>query len=194
MANLDKKQLKAIQDGQTWEEVSKEQKANFDKVADAVNGKAENSVLSGYVTTTKAESTYAKKTDLASKADASALASLATKAELANKVDKDGAKVLSEKNFTAAYETKLKGIAENANNYTHPTTAGNKHIPAGGEANQVLVWSSAGTAAWGAVPAAASTMSYTPVKAPAKAMGSMVTAEEYNSLIDKLIAAGIFTA
>lgn len=31
MANLDKKQLKAIQDGQTWEEVSKEQKANFGK-------------------------------------------------------------------------------------------------------------------------------------------------------------------
>lgn len=176
MANLDKNQLKAIQDGQTWEEVSKEQKANFDKVADAVNGKAESSVLSGYVTTTNAESTYAKKT------------------ELANKVDKDGSKVLSEKNFTAAYETKLKGIAENANNYVHPAGNGNNHIPAGGEANQVLVWSSAGTAAWGAVPAAASTMSYTPVKAPAKAMGSMVTAEEYNSLIDKLIAAGVFTA
>ena len=182
MANLDKNQLKAIQDGQTWEEVSKEQKANFDKVADAVNGKAESSVLSDYVTTTNAESTYAKKTDLA------------TKAELANKVDKDGSKVLSEKNFTAAYETKLKGIAEKANNYVHPTGDGNKHIPAGGEANQVLVWSSAGTAAWGAVPAAASTMSYTPVKAPAKAMGSMVTAEEYNSLIDKLIVAGVFTA
>lgn len=185
MANLDKKQLKAIQDGQTWEEVSKEQKANFDKVADAVNGKAESSVLSGYVTTTNAESTYAKKTELTS---------LATKAELANKVDKDGSKVLSEKNFTAAYETKLKGIAEKANNYVHPTGNGNNHIPAGGEANQVLVWSSAGAAAWGAVPAAASTMSYTPVKAPAKAMGSMVTAEEYNSLIDKLIAAGVFTA
>lgn len=74
---------------------------------------------------------------------------LATTAQLANKVDKDGSKVLSEKDFTAAYETKLKGIAENANNYTHPTGAGNNHIPAGGSSGQILKWSAAGTAVWG---------------------------------------------
>ncbi|MBQ2902417.1 MAG: hypothetical protein IJE49_11310 [Agathobacter sp.] len=34
--------------------------------------------------------------------------------------------------------------------YTHPTTAGNKHIPAGGSSGQILRWSAAGTAAWGA--------------------------------------------
>ncbi len=34
--------------------------------------------------------------------------------------------------------------------YTHPTTAGNKHIPAGGSSGQILRWSSDGTAAWGA--------------------------------------------
>lgn len=34
--------------------------------------------------------------------------------------------------------------------YTHPATAGNKHIPAGGSAGQILRWSSAGTAVWGA--------------------------------------------
>lgn len=33
--------------------------------------------------------------------------------------------------------------------YTHPTTAGNKHIPAGGSSGQILKWSAAGTAAWG---------------------------------------------
>lgn len=33
--------------------------------------------------------------------------------------------------------------------YTHPTTAGNKHIPSGGAANQVLEYDSAGTAKWG---------------------------------------------
>lgn len=33
--------------------------------------------------------------------------------------------------------------------YTHPTTAGNKHIPSGGSANQVLKYSSDGTAVWG---------------------------------------------
>ena len=34
--------------------------------------------------------------------------------------------------------------------YTHPTSAGNKHIPAGGSSGQILRWSAAGTAAWGA--------------------------------------------
>lgn len=33
--------------------------------------------------------------------------------------------------------------------YTHPTTAGNKHIPSGGVAGQVLKYSASGTAAWG---------------------------------------------
>lgn len=75
---------------------------------------------------------------------------LATSADLANKVDKDGSKVLSDVNFTSTLKTKLDGIAENANNYTHPTTAGNKHIPAGGSSGQILKWSAAGTAVWGA--------------------------------------------
>ncbi len=33
--------------------------------------------------------------------------------------------------------------------YTHPGTAGNKHIPAGGAEGQILRWSADGTAAWG---------------------------------------------
>lgn len=33
--------------------------------------------------------------------------------------------------------------------YTHPTTAGNKHIPSGGQSGQILRWSADGTAAWG---------------------------------------------
>ena len=33
--------------------------------------------------------------------------------------------------------------------YTHPTTAGNKHIPSGGSSGQILRWSSNGTAVWG---------------------------------------------
>lgn len=33
--------------------------------------------------------------------------------------------------------------------YTHPTTSGNKHIPTGGSAGQILVWSEDGTAVWG---------------------------------------------
>lgn len=34
--------------------------------------------------------------------------------------------------------------------YTHPTTAGNKHIPGGGAVGQILRWSADGTAVWGA--------------------------------------------
>lgn len=32
--------------------------------------------------------------------------------------------------------------------YSHPTTSGNKHIPSGGKAGQVLKWSADGTAVW----------------------------------------------
>lgn len=45
-------------------------------------------------------------------------------------------------------KSKLDGIANNANNYVHPTTAGNKHIPSGGAANQILKYSASGTAIW----------------------------------------------
>lgn len=45
---------------------------------------------------------------------------------------------------------KLNGIATGANKYIHPTTSGNKHIPAGGASGQILRWSSDGTAVWGA--------------------------------------------
>ena len=46
-------------------------------------------------------------------------------------------------------KSKLDGIAANANNYSHPTTSGNKHIPSGGSSGQILRWSADGTAVWG---------------------------------------------
>ena len=42
----------------------------------------------------------------------------------------------------------LRGDATWAVPYTHPTTSGNKHIPSGGAAGQVLGYAAAGTAAW----------------------------------------------
>lgn len=45
-------------------------------------------------------------------------------------------------------KVKLDSIEESANNYTHPTTAGNKHIPAGGTPGQILVNTGDGTAEW----------------------------------------------
>ena len=53
------------------------------------------------------------------------------------------------KAYTATEKTKLAGVATGANNYTHPTTAGNKHIPTGGASGQVLKYSASGTAVWG---------------------------------------------
>ena len=69
-------------------------------------------------------------------------------AAIALKVDKIDGKQLSTEDYTTAEKTKLGGIAANANNYVHPTTAGNKHIPAGGTAGQILVNTGDGTAAW----------------------------------------------
>lgn len=69
-------------------------------------------------------------------------------AKIANKVDKVEGKQLSTEDYTTAEKTKLKGVAANANNYVHPTTAGNKHIPAGGTAGQILVNNGNGTAKW----------------------------------------------
>ncbi len=46
-------------------------------------------------------------------------------------------------------KSKLDSVATGANNYIHPTSSGNKHIPAGGSSGQILRWSADGTAAWG---------------------------------------------
>lgn len=69
-------------------------------------------------------------------------------AKIANKVDKVEGKQLSTEDYTTAEKIKLQGVAANANNYVHPTTAGNKHIPAGGTAGQILVNNGDGTAEW----------------------------------------------
>lgn len=69
-------------------------------------------------------------------------------AVVANKVDKVDGKGLSTNDYTNAEKNKLSGIEANANNYVHPTTAGNKHIPAGGAEGKILGWDSIGTAKW----------------------------------------------
>lgn len=76
------------------------------------------------------------------------ISGLATKTNLESKVDKELGKGLSEANYTETEKQKLSGIADNANNYVHPTTSGNKHIPAGGVLGQILTFSEDGTAQW----------------------------------------------
>lgn len=68
--------------------------------------------------------------------------------DISNKVDKVTGKGLSTEDYTTAEKNKLSGIEANANNYVHPTTSGNKHIPSGGSSGKILGWSADGTAAW----------------------------------------------
>lgn len=65
--------------------------------------------------------------------------------------DLPGNATTSQDGFMSANDkTKLNNIANNANNYNHPTSSGNKHIPSGGSKDQILRWSEDGTAVWGA--------------------------------------------
>ena len=66
------------------------------------------------------------------------------KAKLDGKVDKVTGKQLSTNDYTTGEKNKLAGLS----NYTHPTSSGIKHIPAGGAAGQILGWSADGTAKW----------------------------------------------
>lgn len=89
-------------------------------------------------------------------------------AAIGNKVDKVDGKGLSTEDFTTALLTKLNGIAEGATKveksttngnikingtetvvYTHPTGAGNTHLPSGGTVGQVLRAKGNGTGEWG---------------------------------------------
>lgn len=65
-------------------------------------------------------------------------------------VEQEDGKGLSANDYTDAEKTKLAGIEVHANYYKHPTGAGYSHIPVGGSSGQILRWSAAGTAAWGA--------------------------------------------
>lgn len=67
---------------------------------------------------------------------------------IGNKVEKIDGKGLSTEDYTTDEKVKLQGIEANANNYVHPTTAGNKHIPSGGTVGQVLKNTASGTASW----------------------------------------------
>lgn len=69
------------------------------------------------------------------------------------KVSKVSGKGLSTNDYTTTEKNKLAGIEANANNYVHPTTSGNKHIPSGGFPGDILGWVADGTVAWIDAPA-----------------------------------------
>lgn len=65
-----------------------------------------------------------------------------------NKAAKNLADTKNNGLMSAADKIKLNGIKENANYYAHPTSSGNRHIPAGGKKNQILKYLNDGTAVW----------------------------------------------
>ena len=60
--------------------------------------------------------------------------------------------------YSSAEKTKLGNVAENANNYVHPDTAGNKHIPSGGTVGQVLINTASGIGTWQDLPVSGMTL------------------------------------
>ena len=69
---------------------------------------------------------------------------------VANKVDKVSGKGLSTNDYTTAEKNKLAGLT----NFTHPTSDGNKHVPATGTTNSgkaLIAGSTAGTFSWQAL-------------------------------------------
>lgn len=97
--------------------------------------------------------------------------------------------------MSIADKTKLDGIASEANKYVHPTTAGNKHIPAGGSSGQILKWSASGTAVWGTpvLPVLEWKEKKTVPKATGSASGNAITFSNLTTPCLLLIA-GAFSA
>lgn len=65
------------------------------------------------------------------------------------KVNKVVGKELSSNDYTDEDKNKLAVIQEGANRYIHPSGEGSKHIPSGGTAGKILIWSAKGSAVWG---------------------------------------------
>lgn len=59
---------------------------------------------------------------------------------------KDASYVHTDNNYTTTEKTKLAGVADNANNYAHPTGDGNLHVPATGTTNNGKVLTAGATA------------------------------------------------
>ena len=105
-------------------------------------------------------SAYAKKSELPTKLSqltndsgfqTSAQVRAIVDGKIVNKVDKVSGKQLSTEDYTTAEKQKLAGLT----NYTHPTSDGNKHVPANGTTNAgkvLTAGSAAGVYTWEAVP------------------------------------------
>lgn len=122
--------------------------------------------------------------------------------EVNNKAPNTKATVSQDGQMSKEDKTKLDGIAEGANNYTHPSNSGNKHIPSGGNAGQILVWSEDGTAKWGsdkdttysaATEAKLGLVKKMPTQADSAASDIPGLVADFNALLAKLKSAGLMS-
>lgn len=80
--------------------------------------------------------------------------------------------------------------------YTHPTTSGNKHIPAGGSSGQILRWSADGTAVWGSdnntdTKVTSPSNHYTPTKSTTKSASGGTLTDIANSTLGTQVVTGV---
>lgn len=80
--------------------------------------------------------------------------------------------------------------------YTHPTTSGNKHIPAGGSSGQILRWSADGTAVWGIdnntdTKVTSPSNHYTPAKSTTKSASGGTLTDIANSTLGTQVVTGV---
>ena len=108
-------------------------KDSFKEIVDLINSidTANDTTFAGYVVSNDARSTQIE-SDLTS-------SNTTLQTNIDSKVD--NSRVLTDVPAGAVF-------TDTDTVYVHPTTAGNKHIPSGGTTNQVLTYSSNGTAVW----------------------------------------------
>lgn len=126
----------------------------------------------------------------------------AEKSKWNNKADNTKVSIEQDGLMSKEDKSKIDGIEANANNYTHPSNSGNKHIPAGGSEGQILVWSEDGTAKWGAdkdtkysaaTESALGLVKKMPTQADSTASDVAGLVEDFNALLAKLKSAGLMS-
>lgn len=122
--------------------------------------------------------------------------------EVNGKAPKTKATTTQDGQMSKEDKSKIDGIEEGANNYTHPSNSGNKHIPAGGSAGQILVWSEDGTAKWendkdttysAATEAKLGLVKKMPTQTDSAASDVPGLVADFNTLLAKLKSAGLMS-
>lgn len=119
-------------------------------LSDALGGKVDKVTGKGLSTNDYTTAEKTKLSGVATGANAYVHPTHTAKSSGLYKVTVDGTGHVSAATAVAKSDITALGIPAQDTVYTHPTTAGNKHVPSGGASGQILRWSADGTAVWGA--------------------------------------------